>query len=218
VYRNAAWNNFSHTWSLAIEEQFYLLWPLVIFCLPQRYFKRVVVLLVLAVIIFLLPYPSNNFISVLLPANLITLCAGSLLAYYIKYHFGQLNKYKNYIYILGILSCFLYAIHRNHTIFSLAPERICHALIALMLIVFAVSKPNAMNVKPLVFLGKISYGLYLYHYVIGYIPDTVFSSLTANPAVLYIIKLLLLFSLAIASYLLIEKKLIQYSKTRLLVK
>jgi peptidoglycan/LPS O-acetylase OafA/YrhL len=100
----------------------------------------------------------------------------------------------------------------------LAPERICHALIALMLIVFAVSKPNAMNVKPLVFLGKISYGLYLYHYVIGYIPDTVFSSLTANPAVLYIIKLLLLFSLAIASYLLIEKKLIQYSKTRLLVK
>ena len=34
-------NPFAHTWSLAVEEQFYLLWPLVMTLLLKRYGKRI---------------------------------------------------------------------------------------------------------------------------------------------------------------------------------
>ncbi len=40
--------SFVHLWSLAVEEQFYLLWPLVVYFLPQRRFKGVVVTVILA--------------------------------------------------------------------------------------------------------------------------------------------------------------------------
>lgn len=39
----------SHFWSLAVEEQFYLVWPLVIFAVPRRWFKRVLIGLIIGI-------------------------------------------------------------------------------------------------------------------------------------------------------------------------
>ena len=40
-----------HLWSLAVEEQFYLLWPLVVFLLPTRYLLRAAVATCVAVVV-----------------------------------------------------------------------------------------------------------------------------------------------------------------------
>jgi peptidoglycan/LPS O-acetylase OafA/YrhL len=39
---------FDHFWTLCVEEQFYLVWPFVVFLLPLKHFRRLVLLIVLA--------------------------------------------------------------------------------------------------------------------------------------------------------------------------
>lgn len=51
-----------HLWSLSVEEQFYLLWPLVIFLLSQTAFRRLLIVLIFA-------GPVLRFLTVALVAN-----------------------------------------------------------------------------------------------------------------------------------------------------
>lgn len=39
---------FTHFWSLSVEEQFYLVWPLMVFLLPDRWLKRAMILIILS--------------------------------------------------------------------------------------------------------------------------------------------------------------------------
>ena len=43
-FRNATWGAISHTWSLAVEEQFYLFWPWVILFVNDKYLKYVFII------------------------------------------------------------------------------------------------------------------------------------------------------------------------------
>jgi len=74
----------THFWSLAIEEHFYLLWPLVVFLLPRPTLERVclgVIAAGLALRIALaLAGVSEISISVLTPCRVDTLCVGAYLA------------------------------------------------------------------------------------------------------------------------------------------
>jgi len=74
----------SHFWSLAIEEHFYLLWPLVVFSFRRETLERIclgVIVAALALRIGLsLLGTSELSISVLTPCRVDTLCVGALLA------------------------------------------------------------------------------------------------------------------------------------------
>jgi peptidoglycan/LPS O-acetylase OafA/YrhL len=71
-------------WSLAVEEQFYLLWPAIVFLLNRRQLIRVTgSLIVLATLLRFLctPYVPNRYVIYeLLPFRMDTLAAGALIA------------------------------------------------------------------------------------------------------------------------------------------
>ena len=74
----------SHFWSLAIEEHFYLVWPLVVFSLRRETLERVCATVIpagLALrIVLALVGVSELSISVLTPCRIDALCVGALLA------------------------------------------------------------------------------------------------------------------------------------------
>lgn len=48
------------TWSLAVEEQFYLIWPLILTLIPLRYFKHLMIVLILVSLAFRLGFDAHE--------------------------------------------------------------------------------------------------------------------------------------------------------------
>ena len=74
-----------HTWSLSLEEQFYLLWPMMVGLLPKRYCLKFAVAVVavspiLRIATYFLFPPLRGHIDMMLPTHLDTMMVGCALA------------------------------------------------------------------------------------------------------------------------------------------
>jgi peptidoglycan/LPS O-acetylase OafA/YrhL len=168
------------TWSLAIEEQFYLLLPFLIRFVPANTLPKVCFLLVVAAPLFRISlyfFHEHQGMPgyVLLPARWDSLLLGVLGAYYLRD--GKLrlwlkaNQTRLLIFFgIGLAgSCGL--IVANQSIASFGMSVFGHTWLALQgltVILLAVSAERPMlravfcN-RFLIWLGTISYGVYLYH-------------------------------------------------------
>lgn len=163
IYQKEWPGMFSHLWSLSVEEQFYLVWPAVIFFIPFKWIGKTTLLLVLASFLYLAIFPGN---IISLPACISTLCIGALLAI-IKQNEAKIFTVLKYDYILLLLCCILV------TFFSMNGYeayliQLLTAILFFYFIKILITRKNAC-LKLLFantvtsFLGKISYGLYLFH-------------------------------------------------------
>lgn len=166
-----------HTWSLAVEEQFYIIFPLIIILtwrLGRKFQFRI--LLVIFFISLGVAEWSTNYSNIqkvvsgsffLLPTRAWELLLGVFCAYKIKY---RRNKYSNntnqiasWLGVLMILYS-IFSFNKNTpfpSVFGLLPT-----VGTAMLILFA--NPNTfvnkiLSLRPLVMLGLISYSAYLWH-------------------------------------------------------
>ena len=161
-----------HTWSLSVEEQFYIFYPLLLIILTRfikKHFLLVVTIifslsLMLSVIGNLL-VPSFNFF--VLPTRIWEFLAGGIIAY------SEINKIskpksKNYQTILGflliIISIFYFNNELEHPSFFTLPP-----VIGACLIIYNSSIKNnfikiTLTNKYILFIGLISYSLYLWHF------------------------------------------------------
>ena len=77
-----------HFWSLSIEEQFYLLWPLVVFLVPRKRFPYVCLAIAASSfglrVLFSHHIPSHEFLYVLTPFRVEPLAFGSLAAFAVR--------------------------------------------------------------------------------------------------------------------------------------
>lgn len=163
----------SHLWSLSVEEQFYLLWPWIIF-FTRKEFLRPIILLFIAVGI-----TSNYLFSTTVMDCFTTSCfdafgLGALLSWQVVYQRQKLSRFYMFTCIIAIASIVLLF---GQLIFhqSLLPFRTLSAAIALWLICFVVLTEHRTTLinkvlknNLLIWIGKVSYGLYLYHLLIPY--------------------------------------------------
>ena len=202
---------FLHTWSLSVEEQFYLLYPIILY-FSFRYFKNFlnkIFFSLISVSIFLMifySYTNQSFAFYNFLARFWELLIGGLLANYQKkissYNLSILKK--NIFSFFGIL-LIIYSIFFFNKNISYGYIYTFISIIGVSLIISFHDREILINKiltnKILVFLGLISYSLYLWHY-----PIFAFGRITEFFGDGVSKKLIFLtFILSIFTYFLIEK-------------
>ena len=220
---------FKHLWSLAIEEQFYMIFPLLFLLINRKkkdkdgFYKL-----------------NRNFLYVILGVILV-----SLIAHIILFDINNISRIyfgtdtRAFSLLVGVVGAILYPMDKLNT--KITPqENIVYSVVSLIsittlitimiytseyntwlyrggfllvailgiIIIISSGKQHTimaklLSFKPVVFIGKISYSLYLWHFPILVLTTPV--SEIGNPNNFYVIlRVILTFIVAIISYVFVE--------------
>jgi peptidoglycan/LPS O-acetylase OafA/YrhL len=197
-------------WSISVEEQYYLLWP------PIVKYCGVKGLAVLSVIVGVLSYGVLAYLG-FIKADLDVFtwtntfvqfqffAAGSILAVTYAKHSISASRAARLVQILLSLSLlfmadFLFHVKTPHAHASLSTP--LGYLFVLAGTVLAIRGTLGTVVpawtKPLIYLGKISYGLYVFHYVTIDAVASIVSKLSLSPHIAFVVTMPISFALTIA--------------------
>lgn len=172
-------NSISHFWSLAVQEQFYMIWPLVVLLLPKRWFLTTMAAFIAFGLIFRF-YCISTEVSTLTRWVTIFGCidsfaVGALIAYLKNARLLERMRYLSPTILFAMplvaFGCFflgraLMTLPENNLFLSLT-ESVDAVFLAwaLSVALVGIKGPYArvLGWSPLVYLGKISYGVYVYH-------------------------------------------------------
>ena len=180
-------NFFHHLWSLAVEEQFYLLWPVLVLCLQKYLSKRVTIILISlgiatsTVLMWVMYQPFEDPLRLYYGTDTraSALLIGALLAYMWRPWNAQDTKLyalaKKILFPVGF-GAVVVLIWANMYYTLLMPDSeqlfrggflltsIITAIVLASIVTPGSKLNNVLGFAPLVWIGKRSYGLYLWHW------------------------------------------------------
>jgi peptidoglycan/LPS O-acetylase OafA/YrhL len=199
-----------HYWSLAIEEQFYLIWPFVVFSLGRSALMRVCLASMVVAAGARLVVESQGISSFMLtPCRMDTLLIGALLALAARGPLGLVEWSRRALIVaLAALAIGLPLSAAMRGSGSVWLQVVKYPLIAALygaVLVIGVSASSKSRVgrllalKPLSSLGKYSYGIYVYHppmiHVVGWfigLTPTMLALPGGNPALGLVVRVALI--------------------------
>lgn len=160
-----------HTWSLGVEEQFYLITPLLMLLCYRFVPKRTGLLFAIAAVLsflaaFVISYRNETFIFYLTPFRAWELALGALLS--IRFiPFPENTLWRNACGIAGLLLVLGVILFGSPTAPLLSMTSLA-SIGATLIIVSSERRISAvgrlLSLRPVVFVGLISYSLYLWHW------------------------------------------------------
>nr|WP_199158542.1 acyltransferase [Pedobacter sp. ASV2] len=236
---------FSHCWSLAVEEQYYLIFPLLFIYITKKFWlKRNITTtfplfnsVFLALVILLALYMDGHFYKFFL-WRFFQIFFGGYIAFFFSKNYLKTAKetkfskaivrfisaaYKSHIIAVAALFIFfiIFIFSISFDIGKIQLHYFILTLISSIIIFNAYSGENwfykkLLNNKALMYLGKISYGLYLFHSPVFYfktfnifkIPTTLQGSIFID-----IVSIITTIILAVISYEVVEKRALSYKNT-----
>ncbi|TCP39567.1 acyltransferase family protein [Rhodovulum marinum] len=167
------------TWSLSVEEQYYLIWPTLLLFLPRRWITPVLLALIAVNVLSAAgffgllgigPIETGHLRFAIEGATYAPILMGSLVAILLqdRVWFARMNRVTGFagapwLWFLALLL----ALAAFPGVLEGWPNLVVHSLMALMLVSLVVREDNAMapilKFRPIERIGQISYGIYLYH-------------------------------------------------------
>ncbi len=169
-----------HTWSLGVEEQFYVVWPFIVMLLVKLNRRLLVIIGVTALLtlgaIAVSQIAATTVASAsyfLLPTRFFELMIGGLLAFILSQEHKHSRTYSTLSYMIGFMLIGGSLFWLNNSSIFPGLNAVWPCLGAALIIWAGKHHGKATRIltnRPIVFIGLISYSLYLWHWpIIAYL-------------------------------------------------
>jgi peptidoglycan/LPS O-acetylase OafA/YrhL len=213
----------NHTWSLAVEEQFYLVWPFIILFTPRRMELGVLIAVYLVGVVsriyFTDYYPLTGTVKGMPIVHFDSLGSGAILAWVMfnakTVITGVLDKAADALFIVGLTGSALITYFQVEDSFFLPT---CLIFMSVGLIYICTNTKRSimnpvLNLRVLQSIGKISYGVYLFHKCVPFFYNYVCKKLSVpvpdNKVVLFLIYCTITIVISALSWKFLESRILK---------
>lgn len=218
----------SHLWSLSVQEQFYLLWPVVVLLTPRRWFPGILAAAIVLAFGYRLACILNDVNPVIrwtmLPGSLDSFATGGLIAWWSQGKLAATLMTERQRWLSGAVAfgCLIFARSLRYlpqTDPWVATIDLFEAVFIGWLLASTAQGWRGpagwfLSLPPLVYVGKISLGIYLYHVLINILLGPRLDAIGVGWASHNLVHVLLLSALSIGaaalSWHLMEKPLARF--------